>query len=207
MPATIYAGTVNGAFKSSDAGSTWTAINSGLAIGGAFRPITALVVDPKLPATVYAGTDGSGVFRSADDGTSWTGLNIGLTNLSVHALAVDPTTGSTVHAGTAAGVFDLTPCTNARCTVDSALGSPMCAGERIPAGVTRGFHRGAHLIDRAARNPRRQTRKWRKRVKQIFAQAKKTASRAAKGRTRKISDDCAAALEMTVDQVVSGLAG
>ena len=59
-PATLYAGTYNGVFKSADAGKSWTAVSSGLAN----RDIHSLVIDPSSPAQLYAGSNGGGVFKS-----------------------------------------------------------------------------------------------------------------------------------------------
>ena len=58
-PAIIYAGTdVGGVFKSTDSGTSWSAINNGLT-----NPyVWALAIDPQTPAIIYAGTDGGGVF-------------------------------------------------------------------------------------------------------------------------------------------------
>ena len=62
-PATLYAGTDSGVFKSTNAGGNWTAINTGLTN----TCVLALVIDPSAPATLYAGTLG-GVFKSTDGG-------------------------------------------------------------------------------------------------------------------------------------------
>jgi len=57
-PTTLYAGTGGGVFKSTDGGSTWRALNSGLTNLYVF----ALAIDPLDPRKVYAGTGGGGVF-------------------------------------------------------------------------------------------------------------------------------------------------
>ncbi len=96
--ATLYAGTDGGGvFKSTDAGATWTAMNTGLTRLTVF----ALAVDPASSATVYAGTP-AGVFRSLDGGLTWSAFSDGLTDLSAQALAFG---GSALYAGTRAGVF------------------------------------------------------------------------------------------------------
>ena len=59
-PATLYAGTGGGVFKSSDGGGSWTAINSGLTS----FDVVALAIDPQNPSRIYAGTSG-GVFVSS----------------------------------------------------------------------------------------------------------------------------------------------
>jgi photosystem II stability/assembly factor-like uncharacterized protein len=100
-PATLYAGTRGGVFKSTDGGGTWGA--TGL---GSFY-VRAIAIDPRTPTTLYAGTSGAGVGKSTDGGASWSALNTGLTNLFVNALAIDPQTPTTIYAGTQAGVFAL----------------------------------------------------------------------------------------------------
>jgi len=86
-----------GAFKTTNGGSSWTAINNGLT--GAQGPL-ALAVDPITPTTVYAGLNGAvGVFKSIDGGGSWTPTNLGPN--FVDALAIDPVTPTTLYAGTA----------------------------------------------------------------------------------------------------------
>jgi uncharacterized protein (TIGR03437 family) len=100
-PATLYAGTVNaGVFKSTNGGTSWTAVNTGL--GNAW--VTALAIDPSTPATLYAGIQGSGVYKSTNGGTSWTASNTGgLTGAYVMALAIDPSTPATLYAGSGVG--------------------------------------------------------------------------------------------------------
>ncbi len=98
-PATLYAGTAGGGvFKSGDAGSTWSAANSGLTNPN----VRALAIDPVTPATIYAGTTG-GVFKSTDGGDTWAAANTGLTGTFITALAIDPTTPATLYAATGTG--------------------------------------------------------------------------------------------------------
>lgn len=92
-PTTLYAGT-NGeeAFKSTNGGATWSAINSGLTS----LVVQTLVIDPYTLTIVNAGTS-SGVFKSSDGGTTWTGT---LTNTDVRILVLDPSMSTTLCAGT-----------------------------------------------------------------------------------------------------------
>jgi murein DD-endopeptidase MepM/ murein hydrolase activator NlpD len=106
-PATLYAGTVGGVFKSTNGGSSWTATNSSP------TNVNALTIDPLTPDTLYAGTQGlglgTGIFKSTDGGTSWVTINSGLTTLFVVALAIDPSSPATLYAGTnGRGVFKST---------------------------------------------------------------------------------------------------
>src|SRR5206468_7966559 len=53
-----------GVVKSTDRGATWQASNAGLPAAD----VNALALDPTDPATLYAGTSGSGVFKTSDAG-------------------------------------------------------------------------------------------------------------------------------------------
>lgn len=98
-PRTLYAGASDGVFKSTDAGSTWSAALAGLS------NVDALAVDPTEPSTLYVGVSGlppavSGVFKSTDAGTTWNAASTGLpTNTSVTELVIDPTAPQTLYAG------------------------------------------------------------------------------------------------------------
>jgi photosystem II stability/assembly factor-like uncharacterized protein len=107
-PTTLYAGaegfngTASGVFKSTNGGGTWEAANNGLPI----KTVVSLAIDPKTPATLYAGEYGYGVFKSTDGGGSWSAFNTGLTDTYVYALAIDPKTPARLYSGTdGEGVF------------------------------------------------------------------------------------------------------
>ena len=95
-PTTLYAGMyAGGVFKSTDAGGTWIAANTGLP-----NPIVyALAIDPSNPATLYIGTDHNGIFKSTDSGGTWAPASTGLPDQEVFALAIDPANPSTLYAG------------------------------------------------------------------------------------------------------------
>jgi photosystem II stability/assembly factor-like uncharacterized protein len=91
-----------GAVLASPAGA---GVNHWTNIGPDEGEVSALVVDPRTPANVYAGTNGGGVFRSRDAGKHWAPVNTGLTDRGILSLAIDPTTPTNIYAGTSAGVF------------------------------------------------------------------------------------------------------
>jgi photosystem II stability/assembly factor-like uncharacterized protein len=114
-PSTLYAGTdAGGVFKSTDAGTNWSAMNNGLPTytyyGIAYTSaIFTLSIDPLTPSTLYAGVGAGGVFKSTDAGSNWTDSSTGLPGNEVEALAIDPLTPSTLYAGTnGAGVYKST---------------------------------------------------------------------------------------------------
>ncbi len=95
---TIFAGTNAGVWSTTDNGTTWTQVNTGLTT----LDVRALALNG---TTLYAGTNGGGVFRTTDNGTTWTATNTGLTFGAVYSLAAN---GTDVYAGTnGGGVFRL----------------------------------------------------------------------------------------------------
>lgn len=62
--------------------------------------ISAVVVNPKAPQTIYAASWGGGVYKSLDGGRSWEYSSQGLENLTVVSLALDPQKPDTLYAGT-----------------------------------------------------------------------------------------------------------
>jgi hypothetical protein len=112
-PTTLYAGTSDGVFKSTNSGGTWNSIGPTNAI------VIALAIDPTASSTLYAGTETpeavdshtlvyvGTVFKSTDAGGTW--IATSLTPFVVHAFAIDPAMPTTLYAGTfGAGVFKST---------------------------------------------------------------------------------------------------
>ena len=92
----LFVGTWSGVFRSTNHGTSWTRVNSGLT----HTYVLALAVSD---TNIFAGTLGGGVFQSTNNGTSWTAINSGLTDSNVYSLAVERTS---VFAGTwGGGVF------------------------------------------------------------------------------------------------------
>src|SRR5664280_3345058 len=50
--------------------------------------VSSLAINPKVPTTLYAGTNGAGVFHSVNSGTTWTAVNTGLINEDVLDLSL-----------------------------------------------------------------------------------------------------------------------
>ena len=86
----VFAGTYyGGVFLSTNYGTTWSAVNSGLTN----TDVQCLAVSG---ANVFAGTKG-GVFLSTDNGGSWNAANSGLNNSDVRSIAIS---GTNLFAGT-----------------------------------------------------------------------------------------------------------
>jgi hypothetical protein len=103
----IFAATLNRVYRSTDSGTNWTVVDSGLTN----MSVSALAVSGN--GNVFAGTGSysgygsyykGGIFLSTDNGTSWTAVNSGLpANTSIRSFAVS---GNNVFAGTDSdGVF------------------------------------------------------------------------------------------------------
>lgn len=104
----LYAAVEEYVFASTDAGSTWRKS----VVLPPFGQVTAILVDPKTPSTVYAGTctASAGIYRSVDGGTTWLPFNSGMTivGICVRSLAAQPGPQGAVFAGTSnQGLFRL----------------------------------------------------------------------------------------------------
>ncbi len=94
----VFAGTSgDGVFLSTNNGTTWTAVNTGLTNSA----VRALAINSS--GYIFAGTD-TGVFLSTNNGVSWASASSGLGSNAVYALAVN--SSGYVFAGTySGGVF------------------------------------------------------------------------------------------------------
>jgi len=105
-PSTVYAGTIyEGAFKTTNGGASWSAINAGLA----GQLVSGLAIDPATPSTVYAVTLDAGVFKSIDGGAIWSAANNGLSlSNGFLAIVIDPANPSTLYVAADNGVYKST---------------------------------------------------------------------------------------------------
>lgn len=103
-PATLFAGsrdyisgptfiTAGGVHRSRDGGASWTKVLTNSAV-------LSLLVDPRDPRVLYAGTEGDGVLKSVDGGDTWLGASAGLAHPVVRALAMSPLSSQVLYAGT-----------------------------------------------------------------------------------------------------------
>ena len=106
-PNTIYAGTTNGIYRSTDGGTTWT--RAPLTGTSGFPSVLSLAVDPSNSAVVYAGFRTGGLFKTTDGGNTMTAIMTQPLNFTgTFSIVFDPTTPSTIYAATSSGVFKST---------------------------------------------------------------------------------------------------
>jgi hypothetical protein len=86
-----------------DGGANWK--NLGADGLGTASAVNALVIDPNMPAILYAATD-IGVMRSTDGGASF--IPAGLANTWVVLLAIDPVNSNVLYAATSSDFYLLT---------------------------------------------------------------------------------------------------
>ncbi len=103
-PNTIFAATSEGTYRSQNAGSTWTQVNSVLmAMDVVINPVDTTILFASHGS--YNSSSNPGLYKSTNGGTAWTQLTNGLpsSNFGRTSLAISPTTPSVVYAGIANG--------------------------------------------------------------------------------------------------------
>lgn len=102
QPGTLYLGSEQGLFCSTDGADNWSRVESPL--NG--RQIWSLLLLPHRPEVILAGTCPSRLFRSADGGRTWTEPAVGMVqdcpriiHTRVTTLFADPTDAETVWSG------------------------------------------------------------------------------------------------------------
>ena len=102
-PRTLYAGTLEGVFRSSDSGATWEEISP--PGSHEIHEIESLAVDPGDPDTVYAGTWHL-PWKTADGGKTWHNIKQGLiVDSDVFSIIVDPEHPHTVYLSACSGIY------------------------------------------------------------------------------------------------------
>ena len=104
-PKLIYVATEEAVYKTRDGGRSWRRLSEGLTR----VRVMNLVIDPQLPANVFAGTLADGVYKSPDGGRRWlprnAGIQKGTISANVNQLVFDPIDSQILYAGTTVGVF------------------------------------------------------------------------------------------------------
>jgi photosystem II stability/assembly factor-like uncharacterized protein len=102
-PKILFAGTLEGVFRSSDEGETWTEISP--AGSREIHEVESLAVDPANPDVLYAGTWHL-PWKTDDGGKNWHNIKQGLIDDSdVFSIILDPERPSTVFLSACSGIY------------------------------------------------------------------------------------------------------
>jgi photosystem II stability/assembly factor-like uncharacterized protein len=102
-PRTLFAGTLKGVFRSTDAGTTWEQISP--AGDREIHEVESLAVDPTNPEIVYAGTWHL-PWKTTDGGKTWHSIKQGLiVDSDVFSIIVDPQRTRTVYLSACSGIY------------------------------------------------------------------------------------------------------
>src|SRR5205085_821917 len=97
-PQTVYGCVGGGVYKSTNGGSSWAQMNTGL------TATTILTLNIDTASTVYVGTSGDGVYKSTNGGGNWTLVNNGIPGyISLSSVALSSSVPSTLFLGTQDG--------------------------------------------------------------------------------------------------------
>ncbi len=102
-PRILFAGTLEGVFRSNDGGATWAQISP--PGSHEIHEIESLAVDPGDPDTVYAGTWHL-PWKTTDGGKTWHNIKRGLiVDSDVFSIIVDPERPHTVYLSACSGIY------------------------------------------------------------------------------------------------------
>ncbi|MGA3033000.1 MAG: transcriptional regulator [Terracidiphilus sp.] len=102
-PQVLIAGTLEGVFRSNDAGETWTKISP--EGSREIHNIESLAIDPRNPDIVYAGTWHL-PWKTADGGKTWHNIKQGLiVDSDVFSIIVDPVHSKVVYLSACSGIY------------------------------------------------------------------------------------------------------
>lgn len=102
-PKILFAGTLDGVFRSEDAGANWTQISP---VGSKeIHEVESLAIDPADPDVVYAGTWHL-PWKTSDGGKTWHNIKRGVIDDSdVFSIIIDPDKPRTVYASACSGIY------------------------------------------------------------------------------------------------------
>ncbi|OFZ12226.1 MAG: hypothetical protein A3D92_16535, partial [Bacteroidetes bacterium RIFCSPHIGHO2_02_FULL_44_7] len=97
----------NGVSKSTNGGTSFTAVSTGLPTTVAPTAITVSNIDPNIVFVTYSGYSAANkVFKSTNGGTSWTNISTGLPNLPCNTVVfANATPNDPIYIGTDVGVY------------------------------------------------------------------------------------------------------
>ncbi|MFZ1085628.1 MAG: transcriptional regulator [Terracidiphilus sp.] len=102
-PEMLFAGTLDGVYRSSDSGATWTLISP--PGSQEIHEVESLAIDPLDPEVIYAGTWHL-PWKTIDGGKSWQSIKAGIIDDSdVFSIIIDPASPRTVFASACSGIY------------------------------------------------------------------------------------------------------
>jgi len=105
-PDILYVVTTDYIYKTRDGGQTWENLSRGMS----HSRVISMAIDPRYPATVYAGTKGDAIFKSYDGGQRWVSQRTGLDDVTftsvVNQFVVDPAENNHLFVATTMGMFE-----------------------------------------------------------------------------------------------------
>jgi photosystem II stability/assembly factor-like uncharacterized protein len=102
-PKTLVVGTLDGVFRSSDAGGTWTPISP--QGSHEIHEVESVAIDPTDPNIVYAGTWHL-PWKTVDGGKTWHSIKQGLiVDSDVFSIILDPATPNIVYLSACSGIY------------------------------------------------------------------------------------------------------
>jgi photosystem II stability/assembly factor-like uncharacterized protein len=102
-PRMLFAGTLQGVFRSRDGGTTWTLISP--AGSTEIHEVESLAIDPKDPNIVYAGTWHL-PWKTSDGGEHWANIKQGVIDDSdVFSIIIDPDHANVVYMSACSGIY------------------------------------------------------------------------------------------------------
>ncbi len=103
QPDVLVAGTLQGVFRSADAGKTWEQISP--ADHNELRNFDSVAIDPSNPRVIYAGTYHL-AWKTTDGGRQWLPIHTGMVDDSdVMSISIDPTDPQRVFASACSGIY------------------------------------------------------------------------------------------------------
>jgi len=96
-----------GVYKTTNGGTSWAAVNTGLPTGSAQAEFIAIdPTDPTNAWVVFSGySAGNKVFMTTNGGTSWTNVSTNLPNLPANCIVYEPGSNDRVYVGMDVGVY------------------------------------------------------------------------------------------------------
>ncbi|WP_419803944.1 WD40/YVTN/BNR-like repeat-containing protein [Terriglobus sp.] len=102
-PNTIVIGALDGVFRTTDGGTSWTLISP--AGNGEIHEVESIAIDPKDPRTIYAGTWHL-PWKTTDGGEHWASMHQGIIDDSdVFSIIVDPSDAAKVYLSACSGIY------------------------------------------------------------------------------------------------------